>query len=106
MYKDALASPACEAVHLTAIDADFECDTQLEGFRPADWRLWSAKQQRHEKTRFSIQAWVRRGADAAALLPPAVRLQHDEYQVCLQSDGACVAGYVAQPRRQCGAQAT
>ena len=32
MYKKALESEGCQAVHLTSIDEDFECDTFLEGF--------------------------------------------------------------------------
>ena len=32
MYKKALESEGCQAVHLTSIDEDLECDTFLEGF--------------------------------------------------------------------------
>ena len=32
VYKQALESEGCQAVHLTAIDEDFDCDTFLEGF--------------------------------------------------------------------------
>ena len=32
MYKKALESEGCQAVHLTSIEEDFECDTYLEGF--------------------------------------------------------------------------
>ena len=32
VYKQALESEGCQAVHLTAIDEDFDCDTYLEGF--------------------------------------------------------------------------
>lgn len=42
MYRKALASPQCSAVHLTLIDKDYECDTTFPELDPARFRLWSA----------------------------------------------------------------
>ena len=94
VYKEALATPGCEAVHLTAIEADFDCDAKLDGFQADEWRLWSCKRARHEATRFSIQAWVRPGCDAAELLPQAVQQQHEEVQVGACALPAHVPGYI------------
>lgn len=50
VYRDAIASPHCTAIHLTVIEKDFECDTTFPAIDPARFRLWSASEpQRTEE---------------------------------------------------------
>ncbi|GFH27436.1 bifunctional dihydrofolate reductase-thymidylate synthase, partial [Haematococcus lacustris] len=53
IYREALASPHCTAIHLTLIDKDFDCDTTFPEFILPLFRLWSAGQpiQQEDGTR-------------------------------------------------------
>ncbi len=44
VYREALASPLCTAVHLTRIEQQFECDTHFPALDPAAFKLWSASE--------------------------------------------------------------
>ena len=60
VYRVALASPACTAVHLTRVDCDAPCDTFMPALDPAAWRLWSAAPARREGgVRYVFETYVR-----------------------------------------------
>ena len=82
VYREALASPACMAVHLTHIDDDFECDTALDGFDPAAWRTWSASpHHKHKGLGYSFHCYVRLGSGTFTAAPKAMASKHEEQQV-------------------------
>ncbi|KAK9844173.1 hypothetical protein WJX81_006995 [Elliptochloris bilobata] len=79
VYMEALASPLCTAVHLTQIEAEYECDTFFPRMDQATWRLWSAAPPRSDgDVRYAFLCYVRDGA--AVDLPPGLAAQHEERQ--------------------------
>lgn len=48
VYKEALASPQCTAVHLTLIEGQYECDTHFPALDPSQFRLWSASEPQED----------------------------------------------------------
>lgn len=97
VYVEALASPRCEAVHLTevtpAADAPFTCDAFLPALDAANFKLYAAAPVVREKGGVKIQFLSYLGADpavpgkfrasGAATLPPGTALhgvKHEELQ--------------------------
>ena len=96
VYAEALASPLCEAVHLTevtpAADKPFTCDAFLPALDPAKYRLYATAPVVHEKDGVKIQFLTYFGANAetgkfrqpgAATLPAgaaAAGVKHEELQ--------------------------
>lgn len=70
VYAEALASPRCEAVHLTevtpAADAPFTCDAFLPALDAAKFKLYAAAPVVREKGGVKIQFLSYLGADPAA----------------------------------------
>lgn len=89
VYAEALSHPACSAVHLTRIDADYGCDTFFPALDPQAFRVWSASQVMRDVngTPFSFICYTRGGETstlappASPILPPAMSSRHDEMQV-------------------------
>ncbi|GBF94660.1 bifunctional dihydrofolate reductase-thymidylate synthase [Raphidocelis subcapitata] len=102
VYRDALASPRCAALHVTHIEDDPPCDTGFPPVDPSDpsceFRVWSAAPPKRDGgVRYSFVTYVRRpskgggggeagaeGGGAEALeelrLPPGMASRHDEMQ--------------------------
>lgn len=87
VFAEALASPACTAVHITRIDADYECDTFFPTIDDSRFRVWSASQPVQEKDgpRYTFVCYTAlppKGQDATPpALPPSMASRHDEQQV-------------------------
>jgi dihydrofolate reductase/thymidylate synthase len=104
VYKEAMKSPLCQAVHITQIDASYKCDTFFPQIDPARFKLWSASEPREEngvKYTFACYTLASKepssGASSGAStpkaptttgeptapveLPPAMASKHDELQV-------------------------
>lgn len=71
VYREALASPLCEAVHLTQIDGHFagaRCDTYFPTLDPDTYRLWSASESHEDDgVRYSFLCYTRACARAASV---------------------------------------
>jgi len=83
VYRKALASPQCSAVHLTLIDKEYECDTTFPEIDPERFRLWSSAEPCEEEgVRYTFQVYtpVDLKAKAVPALPPAVASRHEELQ--------------------------
>lgn len=89
IYKEALKSASCAAVHFTEIETEYECDTFFPPVDSSVYSLWSATApQRSKNDRFSFLCLTRAdAADSQPQLPPAVA-KHEELQVPLDSVGA------------------
>ena len=87
VYKEALESPLLEAVHLTVVEAEAECDTFMPPVDESRFRLWSASAPRRDAPdapRYSFLCYTRVGGaslEGPPALPPAVAAPHEEYQV-------------------------
>lgn len=85
VYKEAISSPRCTAIHLTQVDKDFECDTHFPEIDSARFKMWSASQPLTEQdgTRYTFLCYTSTSeAEAvAASLPPAMASRHEEMQV-------------------------
>ena len=82
VYREALANPACVAVHLTHIESDCDCDTFLDSFQEEHWRTWSSTPvKKHKNMAYSYHCYVRRGSGSFAEAPPAMNSRHEESQV-------------------------
>ena len=44
VYRDAIASPLCTAIHLTLVEMDVQCDTTFPEIDSARFRLWSSSE--------------------------------------------------------------
>ena len=82
VYKEAIASPACSAIHLTRIDKDYQCDAFFPAIDTNKFKVWSASQpmQAEDGTRFTFMCYTSARGEAVPL-PPAVGSRHDELQV-------------------------
>ncbi|QDZ17835.1 bifunctional dihydrofolate reductase-thymidylate synthase [Chloropicon primus] len=81
VYKEALESPLCEAVHLTEIDSDFECDTFFPSIDPTKFRIWSSSPAKRDKeSQYSFLCYSRSGKVDPPALPSATCSKHEEYQ--------------------------
>jgi hypothetical protein len=93
VYKEAVRSERCQAIHLTRIDAEYPCDTYFPNIDQDDnWRLWSSSAPKRESgVRYSFQCYVRnqqpfageqqQQEEAASWVPPGIASRHQEYQV-------------------------
>ena len=89
VYKDAVQSELCEAIHLTRVFRDdIECDAFFPELDPSTWRAWaSSTPKRDGDTRYSFVSYVRgptkKDADdwKLPLLPACAPTQHEELQV-------------------------
>ena len=89
MYKEAIQSEQCEAIHLTKVFRDdIECDAFFPELDPKTWRAWAASTPRRDgDTRYSFVSYVRGPTtkDAAdwrlPTLPSGAPSQHEELQV-------------------------
>lgn len=91
VYREALANPACVAVHMTHIDADMDCDTHLQGFDPATWRQWSATPVRkHKDLAFSYHCYVRAGTGSFTQAPKGMNSRHEESQANSRTLPCCM----------------
>ena len=95
VYAEAVSHPACSAVHLTRIEADYGCDTFFPTLDPQVFKMWSASQIMRDAsgTAFSFLCYTRGDAPPAEStpqpslslsLPPAMSSRHDEMQVSQQ----------------------
>jgi dihydrofolate reductase len=107
VYAEALKSEQCAAIHLTQVDADYDCDTHFPAIDAKRFRLWSAAPPRVDKAsgvaysflcytaaatpppqapaaaEEGASAPAASGGAAAALpnLPPGMASRHEEQQV-------------------------
>ena len=92
VYKEAVKSDRCQAIHITRIDADYPCDTYFPNIDQDDsWRLWSTTAPKRENgVRYSFQCYVRNQQPSTAdqqqqqessWVPPGIASRHQEYQV-------------------------
>eukprot|EP00854_Cymbomonas_tetramitiformis_P019941 gene19941-23859_t len=81
VYKEALASEHCEAVHITKIERDdVECDAFFPTLDPSVWQAWSQRSNRRDNdTRYHFVTYVRAKSDMP-LLPPVAPSVHEETQ--------------------------
>lgn len=99
VYKEAMKSPLCQAVHITQIDASYKCDTFFPQIDTARFKLWSASEPREEngvKYTFACYTLANKDPSSGAstpkspatagepttpvVLPPAMASKHDELQ--------------------------
>ena len=77
-----MASEQCEAIHLTRVGKDFDCDTYMPALDPEQYRLWSASLPRRDNgVQTAFLCYTRAGV-ATPRLPKAIASRHDELQVC------------------------
>ena len=78
-----MASEQCEAIHLTRVERDYDCDTFMPQLDPEKYRLWSASAPRRDNgVRTAFLCYTRAGAATPPRMPKAVASRHDELQVC------------------------
>ncbi|CAG9460487.1 unnamed protein product [Pedinophyceae sp. YPF-701] len=82
VYEDAIRHPSLEAVHLTQVDTDYECDTHFPALADhPTLRLWSASAPRRDgDARYHFLVYTHHDAPAPVALPPATASRHEEYQ--------------------------
>lgn len=91
LYSAALASPSCEAVHLTQVELAQapQCDTHMPALDASSWALYCASspqrvddsQQHPGGGRFTFLHYLRAGAKhMPASWPPGVEARHEEWQ--------------------------
>ena len=81
VYKEAIESPLCDAIHLTEIDSDFECDTHFPLIDQARYRVWSSTQRKREEgTDYRFLCYSRAGKVDPPSFPSAMSTKHEEYQ--------------------------
>jgi dihydrofolate reductase/thymidylate synthase len=82
LYDEALQSPLCQAVHITHIDASYECDAFFPELDPSLFQLWSASEPRysHGGISFTFACYTRTHDESERMLPPAMASRHDEQQ--------------------------
>ena len=88
IYEEALKSEKCEAVHLTEVEGEFECDAFIPKIDATKYKLYGQSKPITEKgVRYQFLTYV--GTDpesgkfrpkAAELLPPGCSVKHEEYQ--------------------------
>ena len=78
VYEEAVRSPLCQAVHLTAVELDVECDTHFPDVeRDHGFRLWASSAPRaHKDVRYAFKVFVPRDGPSAhgagVAFPPAM----------------------------------
>lgn len=81
VYREAVGSPHCEAIHFTQINADYDCDVFFPTIDQTKFRLWSSSGTKKEKeTEYSFLCYTPSGKATAPILPVATQGKHEEYQ--------------------------
>jgi len=88
IYEEALKSDKCEAVHLTEVEGEFECDAFIPKVDASKFKLYGQSRPIMEKDiRYQFLTYVAADAEtgkfrpkAAELLPPGCDVKHEEYQ--------------------------
>lgn len=79
IYREALSSQLCSAIHLTSIEQDYDCDTFFPEFDRDQFRLWSASPPRREgDVRYSFLCYT--NLNNQPTLPPGLNSKHEEHQ--------------------------
>ena len=82
VYKEAVQSELCAAIHLTRIDEDYECDTFFPEIDQSRFKLWSAAApQKDQGVRYSFLCYTATNQDEPVSLPAAIASNHEEQQV-------------------------
>lgn len=80
LYATALKHPQCQAVHITRIEQEFDCDTFMPALDPAVYGLWSAGEPIVENgTRYSFLCYTR-FHQGSQYVPSSTVPRHDEMQ--------------------------
>jgi dihydrofolate reductase/thymidylate synthase len=88
IYEEALQSEKCEAVHLTEVEGEFECDAFIPKIDATKFKLYGQSKPMIEKgTRFQFLTYVTADAEsgkfrpkADEVLPAGCSIKHEEYQ--------------------------
>ena len=81
VYQEAINSPLCDAIHLTQIESDFECDTFFPSIDQTTYRvLASTPYHREDGTEYAFLCYSRSGKVDPPLLPAGTKASHEEYQ--------------------------
>jgi dihydrofolate reductase/thymidylate synthase len=81
VYKDAIKSPLCDAIHITKVDSDVECDTFFPSIDQEKYRVWSSSPCNTENSvGYTFLCYSRSGKVDPPALPSAMRSKHEEYQ--------------------------
>ncbi|EFJ36491.1 hypothetical protein SELMODRAFT_404548 [Selaginella moellendorffii] len=89
VFREAMVSPLCTAIHLTEIQTFFECDTFMPALDLTCFRLWYASSPATvNNVRHSFHTYVRNKAldvrnvagTCSLPIPEFVRERHEEYQ--------------------------
>ncbi|KAK9847913.1 hypothetical protein WJX84_009309, partial [Apatococcus fuscideae] len=81
VYKEAIQSELCAAIHLTQIDEDYDCDTFFPKIDQSRFKLWSAASPQKDKgVRYSFLCYTATNQDEPVSLPAAMASQHEEQQ--------------------------
>ena len=81
VYKEAVQSEQCAAIHLTQIDQDIDCDTFFPEIDRSRFKLWSAAPpQKDNGIRYSCLCYTAASTEPVSL-PAAMASQHEEQQV-------------------------
>jgi len=88
IYEEALRSEKCEAVHLTEVEGEFECDAFIPKIDATKFKLYGQSKPMIEKgTRFQFLTYVTADAEsgkfrpkADEVLPAGCSIKHEEYQ--------------------------
>lgn len=82
VYREAVDLDSCTAIHITEVQAQFECDTYFPPISPERFRLWSASRPcRDGDVTYSFLCYTRKdsGPETVDLLP-SIASRHEEYQ--------------------------
>lgn len=108
VYREAMASPLCQVIHLTEVDGDVECDTFMPAVDTDIFRLWAASIPLLENgLRISFETYVRRSPTkevlpVQSLLSKSVLEAHEEYQYLGLIDDIIKTGAVKGDRTGTG----
>eukprot|EP00884_Botryococcus_braunii_P018165 jgi/Botrbrau1/5031/Bobra.0396s0044.1 len=81
VYREALKSSNCVAIHLTEIEQDVECDTFFPSLDPKQWQRWSSTVPQWDNGfRHSFLCYTPASLRGLPDLPPALPSKHEEYQ--------------------------
>lgn len=80
VYKEAMRSDLCQAVHITQIEASYVCDVFFPSIDPARFKLWSSSPPHYDHGVKYTFACYTREMESEIQLPPAVASRHEELQ--------------------------
>eukprot|EP00897_Mesotaenium_endlicherianum_P004393 jgi/Mesen1/3982/ME000210S03232 len=88
VYREALVSPLCEAIHLTEIEGDITCDTFIPPIDKTIFKVWADSAPIVENgLRYSIVNYLRVDKDKAGPAMPAVLANGQNHQRDGESKG-------------------